>query len=179
MKASDPTGFIIPTILFCYYQMLNQEPRLELHIQNNISNNYNLWTKISWNHFLFIPPRQKFTFYCTVWKLRKFTPTEKIFRQNTYLVISLLNLLLSQNFCQNCAGVNSRNFHTVYCTVEKHYKTRSPFLWQNRQYFVKWTVLLKNLLKRWFHKIFNVIATVKIKYKLNWFHDIFVKNCRE
>ena len=37
----------------------------------------------------------------------------KIFRQNAYLVISLVKLLLSRNFCQNCAGVNFRNFHTV------------------------------------------------------------------
>ena len=57
--------------------------------------------------------------YCTLWKLRKFNPTEKIFRQNTYLVISLVKLLLSRNFCQKCAGVNSRNFHTVCCENEK------------------------------------------------------------
>ena len=61
------------------------------------------------------------SFSVTSWKLRKFTSTEKIFRQNTYLVISLAKLLLSRNFCQNCAGVNSRNFHTVsavYTSVE-------------------------------------------------------------
>ena len=49
----------------------------------------------------------------TLWKLRKFTLTEKIFRQITYLVISLVKLLLSRNFCQKCVRVNSRNFHTV------------------------------------------------------------------
>ena len=43
-------------------------------------------------------------------------PTEKIFRQNAYLVISLVKLLLSRNFCQKCVRVNSRNFHTV-CTI--------------------------------------------------------------
>ena len=36
----------------------------------------------------------------TLWKLRKFTLTEKLSRQITYLVISLLKLLLSRNFCQ-------------------------------------------------------------------------------
>ena len=52
-----------------------------------------------------------------MWKLRKFTLTEKIFRQITYLVISLVKLLLSRNFCQKCVRVNSRNFHTVkVCT---------------------------------------------------------------
>ena len=50
---------------------------------------------------------------CTLWKLRKFTLTEKIFRQITYLVISLVKLLLSRNFCQKCVRVNFRNFHTV------------------------------------------------------------------
>ena len=46
----------------------------------------------------------------------RFTLTEIIFRQITYLVISLVKLLFSRNFCQNCAGVNSRNFHSVHCT---------------------------------------------------------------
>ena len=51
--------------------------------------------------------------FSTLWKLRKFTLTEKKFRQITYLVISLVKLLLSRNFCQKCVRVNSRNFHTV------------------------------------------------------------------
>ena len=56
---------------------------------------------------------------CTLWKLRKFTLTEKIFRQITYLVISLVKLLLSRNFCQKCVRENSRNCHTVkHHTVE-------------------------------------------------------------
>ena len=50
---------------------------------------------------------------CTLWKLRKFTLTEKIFRQITYLVISLVKLLLSRNFCQKSMRVYLRNFHTV------------------------------------------------------------------
>ena len=54
---------------------------------------------------------------CTLWKLRKFTLTEKIFRQITYLLISLVKLLLSRNFCQKYAGVNSRSFHTVSCAL--------------------------------------------------------------
>ena len=36
----------------------------------------------------------------SVWKLRKFTLTEYFFRQITYLVISLVKVLLSRNFCQ-------------------------------------------------------------------------------
>ena len=49
----------------------------------------------------------------TLWKYKKFTLTEKIFRQITYLVISLVKLLLSRNFCQKCMRGNFRNFHTV------------------------------------------------------------------
>ena len=47
-------------------------------------------------------------------KNQKFTLIEKIFHQITYLVISLVKLLLSRNFCQKCVRVNSRNFHTVH-----------------------------------------------------------------
>ena len=50
--------------------------------------------------------RENFSFFhTTLWKLRKFTLTEKIFRQITYLVISLVKLLLSRNFCQKCVSV--------------------------------------------------------------------------
>ena len=55
----------------------------------------------------------------TLWKLRKFTLTEKIFRQITYLVISLVKLLLSRNFCQKSVRENFCNFHTVQCTLWK------------------------------------------------------------
>ena len=48
--------------------------------------------------------RENFMFFdtasSTLWKLWKFTPTEKILRQNFYLKISLGKLLLSQNVCQ-------------------------------------------------------------------------------
>ena len=57
-------------------------------------------------------------FHSTLWKLRKLTLTEKIFRQITYLVIYLVKLLLSRNFCQKCVRVNYRYFHTVQSTVE-------------------------------------------------------------
>ena len=54
----------------------------------------------------------------TVWKNEKFTLTEKIFRQITYLVLSFVKTLLWQNFCQKSVRVNFRNFHT-HCVVEK------------------------------------------------------------
>ena len=44
--------------------------------------------------------------------------TEKIFRQITILVISLVKVLLSRNFCQKRVRENSRNFHTVPHNVE-------------------------------------------------------------
>ena len=37
----------------------------------------------------------------------------KKIRQITYLVISLVKILLSRNFCQKRVRVNFRNFHTV------------------------------------------------------------------
>ena len=49
----------------------------------------------------------------TLWKLQKFTLTEKKFRQINYLVISLVKTLLSRNFCQKRVRVNSCNFHAV------------------------------------------------------------------
>ena len=56
---------------------------------------------------------------CTVWKNEKFSFTEKIFRQSN----SLVNTLISRNFCQKSVRENSRNFHTVRCAVinVKHY----------------------------------------------------------
>ena len=50
---------------------------------------------------------------------------KKIFRQITYLVISLVKLLLSRNFCQKCVRVNFRNFLCVgnsKCSVWKNEK---------------------------------------------------------
>ena len=42
-----------------------------------------------------------------------FTVNQKKFRQINSLVFSLVNTLLSRNFCQNSVRENSRNFHTV------------------------------------------------------------------
>ena len=55
----------------------------------------------------------------TLWKLQKFTLTEKIFRQIAYLVISLVKVLLSRNFCQKRVRVKFWNFHTVVCVCER------------------------------------------------------------
>ena len=50
----------------------------------------------------------------TVWKNKKFTITEKIFRQINYSAVSLVKPLLSRNFCQkSVTAINFRNFHTV------------------------------------------------------------------
>ena len=50
----------------------------------------------------------------TLWKLQKFTLTENKFRQINYLVISLVNTLLSRNFCQKRVRVNFRNTVTLW-----------------------------------------------------------------
>ena len=47
----------------------------------------------------------------------KNTLTKKIFRQINYLVITLLNTLVSQNFCRSRVRVNFRNFHNVNSTL--------------------------------------------------------------
>ena len=66
-------------------------------------------TKVNCFHETFF----KRDFTHTLWKLQKFTVTEKKFRQINYLVISLLKTLFSRNFCQKRVTVNFRNFHTV------------------------------------------------------------------
>ena len=43
-----------------------------------------------------------------------FTVNQKKFRQINSLVFSLVNTLLSRNFCQKSVTVNFRNFHTVH-----------------------------------------------------------------
>ena len=51
----------------------------------------------------------------------------KILRQITYLVMSLVKLLLSRNFCQKCVRVNSRDFHTVQCALQKEFPSNQLF----------------------------------------------------
>ena len=52
-----------------------------------------------------------------MWKIEKFTVTQKKFRQINSLVFSLVKTLLSRNFCQKSVTVNFRNFHTVYVLI--------------------------------------------------------------
>ena len=63
----------------------------------------------SWNGTYLTP-------YCqsTVWKLQKFTLTEKKISSNQLFSNFLsINPLLSRNFCQKSVRVNFRNFHVV------------------------------------------------------------------
>ena len=110
---------------------------------------------------------------CTVWKNEKFSLTKKIFRQINSLVISLVKLLLSQNFCQKCVRVNFRNFHTVYSTLWKFLNfTATVFSQKFRQI----NVLLKNFTIRliWRKKIckaenFSFFHTVAFaREKITW-----------
>ena len=55
-----------------------------------------------------------------MWKNEKFSLAEKKFRQNNYLVISLVKPLLWRNFCQKYVRENFRNFHTVLCVFQKN-----------------------------------------------------------
>ena len=46
-------------------------------------------------------------------KTRNSLSLKKKIRQINYLVIPVINTLVSRNFCQNRVRVNFRNFHTV------------------------------------------------------------------
>ena len=64
---------------------------------------------------------------CTLFWLHSVEITEiychqKIFRQIAYLVISLVKMLLSRNFCQKRVTANFRNFHTVLWTINKFFR---------------------------------------------------------
>ena len=63
--------------------------------------------------------REDFCF--TLWKNKKLTLTEKIFRQINYLVISLeiVNTLVARNICQNRVRENFWNIHIVKITEIK------------------------------------------------------------
>ena len=84
-------------------------------------NNASKTTKISTNKFTEkIVIYQKLskvsyihTYSVTVWKNKKFSLNEKIFREISYLVTSLVKPLFSRNFCQKSVRENFRNFHTV------------------------------------------------------------------
>ena len=72
---------------------------------------------------------------CTVWKNEKFSLTKKIFRQINSLVIYLVKLLLSRNFCQKCVRLNFRHFNTHnVVNVENEYFDHT------KKYFVKSTL---------------------------------------
>ena len=52
-----------------------------------------------------------------MWKNKKFTLTEKIFREINSLVTCLVKPLLSRNFCQKSVRENFPNFHSVVCVL--------------------------------------------------------------
>ena len=59
-----------------------------------------------------------------MWKLQKFNLTKKEIRQINYLVIFLVKLLLSRNFCQKRVRVNFRNLHTQLAYFTKLFQVR-------------------------------------------------------
>ena len=68
----------------------------------------------------------------------KFILIEKIFRQFDSFVISLVQTLLSRNFCQKSVRVNFRNFHTVclsYCVLVLDQSMYFLFLWPIKHVF--------------------------------------------
>ena len=75
-----------------------------------------VFTKCFWSESKFLNS------YNIMWKNEKFALTEKIFRQINSLMISLVKMLLSWNFCQRSVRENIRNFHTavVVCSHRKN-----------------------------------------------------------
>ena len=76
------------------------------------------------NYTIMWESRQKLT----VWKNEKFSINEKKkIRKITYLVISLVKPMLSQNFCEKSVR---ENFHTVKLFIPKikHFSVKSRFL---------------------------------------------------
>ena len=114
------------------------------------------FTNFPWIQYFFL-------IFCalTVWKNEIFTLTGKKFRQINYLVISLVNPLLSRNFCQNIfreINVLLKNF-TMNCLTKKldgaqcgNYGNLLSRIFG--KIFVKVTGLLKKLLNSWFDEIF-------------------------
>ena len=86
---------------------------------------------LRWFHGIFFEKVHMNPIWCTVWKLQKFSLTEKKFRQINYLVISLVKPLLSRNFCEKvwerisefstlCDGwgdIVTENFHSHLLNV--------------------------------------------------------------
>ena len=83
------------------------------------------FTNFPWIQYFFL-------IFCalTVWKNEIFTLTGKKFRQINYLVISLVNPLLSRNFCQNIfreINVLLKNFPVNH--FDKKISNFKKFLW--------------------------------------------------
>ena len=81
-------------------------------------------------------------------QILKCTPS---FRQITYLVISLVKVLLSRNFCQKLVRVNFRNFHSVYSICYHDFST----LGLEHIALTKSLPFQKNCYK-WFHELFSL-----------------------
>ena len=85
-----------------------------------------------------------------LWKFRKFSLTETIFREINSVVTYLVKLLLSRKFCQKSVKENFRNFHIVHhSSVEITGILSRAFL---KKKSVKVTVLLNKLLKSYLTK---------------------------
>ena len=105
----------------------------------------------------------------TLWKLWKFTLTEKIFRQITYSIISSVQMLLSRTFCQERVKVNFRNFHTVSKSLKiffYDYSSASKFC-------ILFTPILQKMISRkiWVtekSRNFRTIATMLRFYQFMW-----------
>ena len=98
-----------------------------------------------------------------MWKNEKFTLTKKIFRQINYFAISLVNALLSRNFCQKSVRVNFCNFHTVY--LQPSFILKKLTFWR----FVRTSVKLNSILN-WI-----VINFTKILWRFSILCENYVK----
>ena len=78
----------------------------------------------------------------TVWKIEKFSLTEKIFHEISSLVTSLVKPLLSRNFWQKSVRENFNNFNTVDITV--WLKIFTEFKFRENNWFCRNFFLGKN-----------------------------------
>ena len=131
---------------------------------------------------------------CTVWINEKFTLTKKLFRQINYLVVYLVNPLLSRNFYQNCLWREFPKFpHCAHCGKMKN--LLSPNFFPSNQLFsdlfskcIAFTKFLPKNVRvnfcnfhtvlwndRFFNKNFRENNVYILKLLNSWFDEIFFR----
>ena len=111
-------------------------------------------------------------------KIKNLVSLKKYFVKSiTYLVISIVNTLVSRNFCQNRMRVNFRNFHTV-----NWFQFQGFFRESANQSFQFFHEIISNKLQIIIHltnflKLLNFLSNVlRIIEKIAWKLEIIARN---